>query len=512
MLLDTAASNVTNPQTKQNLQSLSSTITNVDNAVVAFEDGRYNDAIGFAADTVGQPLSTKTRNFVDTIQTKANTAEKLVKAVKAKDVSASTALLRELTDGKGGEFIDLIDKVDTAADKVKKIKNAVDKNDFSAAVGLASSLSEDLTGKAAPSQIADVQKLITAVENGDVQASADLINNLTNGKHSNALNFIKTADNAVGKAEDLKRAIDNKDFATAASLANSLSQDISGHALPEQITTAANLVEAVQSGDVSGSASLLRELTNGKHSTVLDMFDKVGVATDQVRALETAIKGNNFAEAASIASSLSTMASGKDSTLSNTLGNLSDVLSGKVQVPLNGLPGNVPGMTPGFTPLGTGVPGMTPGFNPLTTGTTGMARGFGNLAMAAPEMSQEYGPTVPGTAGAFTNPMAWGATQPANDDLASQAIEIPPPPEMNTVEQAAFDSINNNLAQGLFNDVSREELLAINTTLSELTPNQKNNVIANLSDDKLETWGSEINGLRGSLNTSEKNELYAQEI
>jgi len=313
MLLNTAASNVTNPGTKQNLLSLSNTITNVDNAVVAFEDGRFNDAVGFAADTFGQPLSTKTRNFVDTVQSKANTAEQLVEAVKAKDVQTSTALLRDLTDGKAGDVIDLIEKAGSAADKVKLIKNAVDNNDFSVAIGLASSLSQDVTGKASPDQVSTVQNLIKAVQNGDVQSSAALIDNLTNGKHSNVLNFIQTADNTVGKAEDLKRAIDNKDFATAATLANSLSQDISGRALPQQLTTAANLVDAVQSGDVSGSSALLRELTHGKHSQIIDVFDKVGVATDQVNALETAIENKNFSEAAGIATSLSQMVTGSDS-------------------------------------------------------------------------------------------------------------------------------------------------------------------------------------------------------
>jgi len=374
MLLDTASSHVTNPQTRQNLQSLSNTITNVDNAVVAYKDGRFNEALGFAADTIGQPLSTKTRNFVDMVQSRANTAEKLVDAVKAKDVQTSTALLRELTDGKGGEFIDLIEKAGSAANKVELIKNAVDNNDFSAAIGLASSLSEEVSGKALPEQVSTVQNLVKAVQDGDVQTSAALIDNLTNGKHSNILNFIQTADNAVGKAEDLKRAIENQDFSTAATLANSLSQDIRGRALPEQITTAANLVDAVQKGDISGSSALLRELTNGKHSDIIDVFDKVGVATDQVKALETAIENKNFSEAAGIATSLSQMVTGTDSKLSNTLGSLSDVLSGKVQVPMSSLPGGAPGMTPGIN-SNAGFPQQAGDFG------FGQANSFGDFAI-----------------------------------------------------------------------------------------------------------------------------------
>ena len=381
MLLNTSASNVTNEGTKQNLVSLSNMITKVDNAVVAFEDGRYNDAVGFTAETIGQPLSKKTRQFIDTVQSKANMAESLVKAVKAKDVQSATALLRDLTEGKGSQYIDLIEKAGSAADKVKLIKNAVDKNDFSAAIGLVCSLSEDITGKASPDQVATVQNLVKAVENGDLQTSATLINDLTNGKHSNVLNFIQTADNVVGKAEGLKRAIDSKDFTTAASLANSLSQDINGRALPEQITTAANLINSVQIGNISGSSALLRELTNGKHSQIIDVFDKVGVAQNQVQALEIAIENKDFEEAADIATSLSQMVADSDSKVSNTLSGLSDVLSGKVQVPMNALPG---GMTPGISPNA----GVTPlngdfGFNPTNSYADFATRdsGFGDFSL-----------------------------------------------------------------------------------------------------------------------------------
>ena len=92
----------------------------------------------------------------------------------------------------------------------------------------------------------------------------------------------------------MKDAIDNKDFSTAAELASALSKDISGHALPEQIGTAANLIDAVQSGDVNGSSALLREITQGKHSHIIDMFESEGSATNQVKALETARENKNY--------------------------------------------------------------------------------------------------------------------------------------------------------------------------------------------------------------------------
>ena len=164
-------------------------------------------------------------------------------------------------------------------------------------------MSQDLTGKVPPEQVSTVQNLIKSVQNGDVKTSAALLDDLTNGKHSTALNFIQTADSAVHKVEALKDAIDNKDFSKAAELATGLSEDISGHALPEQLGTAANLIDAVQSGDVSGSSALLRELTQGKHSHIIDVFESVGTATHQVKALEAAIKNENHSEASGIASS-----------------------------------------------------------------------------------------------------------------------------------------------------------------------------------------------------------------
>ena len=53
---------------------------------------------------------------------------------------------------------------------------SVEHNDFSAAVGLASTLSQDLTGKVPPAQLATVQSLLKTVQEGDVQGSAALLN------------------------------------------------------------------------------------------------------------------------------------------------------------------------------------------------------------------------------------------------------------------------------------------------------------------------------------------------
>ena len=201
------------------------------------------------------------------------------------------------------------------------------------------------------------------------------------------MNFIQTADGAVNKAEALKDAIDNKDFSTAAQLTTSLSQDISGRALPEQINTAASLIASVQAGDISGSSALLRELTQGKHSHIIDVFDSVGSATDQVQSLQTAIESKNYGEAAVIASSLSQQVIGRDNKLSDTLSTLSDVLGGKVLVRMDSLPG---GMTPGINPGASGVPKSSgllggfaaPVFQPMMANGLGGSAAFAQTTMA----------------------------------------------------------------------------------------------------------------------------------
>ena len=300
-------------------------------------------------------------------------------------------------------------------------------------------------------------------------------------RHSTALNFIQTADATVKKAEALKDAIDNKDFATAADLASSLSEDISGHALPEQLGNAASLIDAVQSGDVSGSSALLRELTQGKHSHIIDVFESVGTATSQFKLLETAIEKENFGEASGIAESLAQQVIGKDNSISDTLSRFGDVLAGKVLVRLDGMPGMTPGINPGATGA-AGDSGMVGGFAAPTFQPM-MANGFGATSASGQ------------TAVAQAGQLAFSATSTA------QTVELSP------AEQSALERIERNLAQGLFNDVNQAELQEISQVLSKLTPVQKNNVISKLSDEKLETWGNEIDGWNGSLSTSEKADL-----
>ena len=84
----------------------------------------------------------------------------------------------------------------------------------------------------------------------------------------------------------------------------------------------------------------------------------------------------------------------------------------------------------------------------------------------------------------------------------SSAVALSP------VEQSALKRIEDNLSQGWFNDVSKNELLEINKIVGALNPQQKTNVISNLSDDKLKSWGNELDGMLGGLSDTEQSELF----
>jgi len=79
--------------------------------------------------------------------------------------------------------------------------------------------------------------------------------------------------------------------------------------------------------------------------------------------------------------------------------------------------------------------------------------------------------------------------------------------------EAAIDTITSNLDQsGLFNDVTHSELLNVNNTLAQLTPDQTNRAVTGLSDQQLSTWTDEIdsNGILGTggLNDQEQTSLF----
>lgn len=73
----------------------------------------------------------------------------------------------------------------------------------------------------------------------------------------------------------------------------------------------------------------------------------------------------------------------------------------------------------------------------------------------------------------------------------------------------ATSTIQDNLDQGIFDwDVTHGELIENSEAVANLTPEQRNELLANLSDDDLKNWTQEIDGLNGALSASEREELF----
>ncbi|MBX2836463.1 MAG: hypothetical protein KTR35_06395 [Gammaproteobacteria bacterium] len=81
---------------------------------------------------------------------------------------------------------------------------------------------------------------------------------------------------------------------------------------------------------------------------------------------------------------------------------------------------------------------------------------------------------------------------------------------------SAVDNIEQRLSQSWTDwDVTKNDLREINDIVGGLSPDEKNSVISELSDDTLETWGKELDGFSGGLSADERQELYkdlAQDI
>lgn len=74
---------------------------------------------------------------------------------------------------------------------------------------------------------------------------------------------------------------------------------------------------------------------------------------------------------------------------------------------------------------------------------------------------------------------------------------------------SATDTIQDNLHQHIFDwDVTRGELTENSELVASLTPEERNELVSNLSDDELKNWTQEIDGLNGSLTANERQELY----
>ena len=115
------------------------------------------------------------------------------------------------------------------------------------------------------------------------------------------------------------------------------------------------------------------------------------------------------------------------------------------------------------------------------------------------------GPTI-------TGPVS-SESSAGNNAISSLASIDPAKKSADNQVDVALQKISDNLDQsGLFNDVTHNELLNINSTLAELTPEQTNLVISGMSDQQLSTWTTEIdsNGILGTggLNEAEQTNLF----
>lgn len=74
---------------------------------------------------------------------------------------------------------------------------------------------------------------------------------------------------------------------------------------------------------------------------------------------------------------------------------------------------------------------------------------------------------------------------------------------------AAIELTKDRLSQGLLDwDVSKRDLDDISRAVEQLTPAERNEFISKLSDDDIKNWTQEIDGLMGSLSTSERAEVF----
>ncbi len=81
--------------------------------------------------------------------------------------------------------------------------------------------------------------------------------------------------------------------------------------------------------------------------------------------------------------------------------------------------------------------------------------------------------------------------------------------DKNDIVDKAVDKIIDHLSQSWKDwDVTENDLKQINQVLDDLSAEEKNEVIADLPDDVLETWGKELDGAIGGLSVDERNDLF----
>jgi len=152
LLLNGLASQVTNPETLERINTFSNTLNKIDSAATAVNDGRYADAFGISADVLGHPLSDKTQQFAHSVESTAQTLENFVDAVKDRNVSSSSALLRQLlpdsfSAAQQDKIINTFEHAGLAGTQIENLNAAIDNKQFAGAADIAADLSRHLAGK-----------------------------------------------------------------------------------------------------------------------------------------------------------------------------------------------------------------------------------------------------------------------------------------------------------------------------------------------------------------------------
>lgn len=90
-----------------------------------------------------------------------------------------------------------------------------------------------------------------------------------------------------------------------------------------------------------------------------------------------------------------------------------------------------------------------------------------------------------------------------------QPVGYTPPPQQTDPVGTAVDRIETALSEGVTDwDVGHGDLLDARAALDGLTPAQQSEVFSRLSNETLEHWLGEVNGMRGGLSADEKRDFH----
>jgi len=206
--------------------------------------------------------------------------------------------------GATGSWVGTARRIADASSSANKAYAAIAKKDFSAALSLIS---------------------------GRVSEGSLLTGALHTAQHANAVH----------------QAHRNGDLVGAVSAGAALLQDFTGDVGDQRISQVDALFTAIGEQDVGASITLLRSITDGKHSALVDLLETGADLASRVRELDAAVDNGAYTEAADIAADLAGRAGNEK--LQSALTELANVLSGRAIVTTGAhLARSLPAATPGI--------------------------------------------------------------------------------------------------------------------------------------------------------------------